>query len=147
MDDFTKIKLINSLIDVVDRFYTLKDEREFEDSLRLKGFCEGLSYALIELDAIDSEEAKQIMAGLGKKRELSQISPTPTTPKEEIIEEKAPEPKEKEVEKEKDAINKLKKEVEELEIDESIIHPSFSSFQKEQKENLDLPTYLRKKKI
>ena len=69
MDDFTKIKLINSLIDVVERFYELKNSDNKEDAKHLKGFCEGMAYTLIELEYLSQEEVSGILKGLGKKRE------------------------------------------------------------------------------
>ncbi|RUM66943.1 MAG: hypothetical protein DSZ06_02330 [Sulfurospirillum sp.] len=136
MDDFTKIKLINSLIDVVDRFYTLKDEREFEESLRLKGFCEGLSYALIQMGALDSKEAEVIMNGLGKRLSMKDIkqpqTPPPVNPKVDITE--------------STMLNELKKEAKELKIDTSTLHSSLISKSKDKEKDLDLPTFLRKRK-
>lgn len=142
MDDFTKIKLINSLIDVVDRFYSLKDEREYEESLRLKGFCEGLSYALIQMRALDKDEADQIIKGLGKKRNLNSFKKK-ELPKTELPKEDSKLEKESEI----DTIELLKKETKELDIDESSIHPNIISVaKKDKKSDLDLPTYLRKNK-
>jgi hypothetical protein len=68
MDDFTKIKLINSLIDAVSHFYDLKQKGE-EKQYHLKGFCEGMAYTLVEMKAIGADEAKRILQGLGKKIE------------------------------------------------------------------------------
>jgi len=70
MDDFTKIKLINGLIDVVERFYQLKDGAQHEDAKHLKGFCEGIAYTLIELKALSQEEVSKILKGMGKHREI-----------------------------------------------------------------------------
>jgi hypothetical protein len=70
MNDFTKNKLINSLIDVVEKFYELKNSNEAQDSKRLKGFCEGMAYTLIELQYLTQEEATKILKGLGKRLEL-----------------------------------------------------------------------------
>ncbi len=70
MDDFTKIKLINSLIDVVSHFYDLKQKSDSSEQKHLKGFSEGLAFALTKMQIIDSDEAKKILQGLGKKREL-----------------------------------------------------------------------------
>jgi len=70
MNDFTKIKLINSLIDVVERFYTLKNAGDNTQSKHLKGFCEGMSYTLIELEYLSSEDASRILKGFGKKEKL-----------------------------------------------------------------------------
>ncbi len=70
MDDFTKIKLINSLIDVVARFYEKKEEASSREINHLKGFCEGLAFSLIELQALSEEEVSVILKGLGKKREV-----------------------------------------------------------------------------
>lgn len=67
MDDFTKIKLINSLIDVVERFYREKSNLAQNAQNHLKGFCEGMAYALIEMEYIDKDEAATILKGLGKK--------------------------------------------------------------------------------
>jgi len=71
MNDFTKIKLINSLIDVVERFYELKNSGDMQDAKHLKGFCEGLAFSLIELEYLSQEETSQILKGLGKKRKLA----------------------------------------------------------------------------
>ena len=68
MDDSTKIKLINSLIDVVERFYELKNRGETSQSRHVKGFCEGLAYALTESKQLSQEEASKILKGLGKKQ-------------------------------------------------------------------------------
>ncbi len=70
MDDFTKIKLINSLIDVVNEFYELKQKEDASKIKHLKGFCEGLAFALTKMQIIESDEAKKILQGLGKKREI-----------------------------------------------------------------------------
>ncbi len=70
MDDFTKIKLINSLIDVVERFYELKTTKA-EEAKHLKGFCEGMAYTLLELNYLSQEEVTKILKGVGKKRENS----------------------------------------------------------------------------
>ncbi len=70
MDDFTKIKLINSLIDVVARFYELKNSSKHEDAKHLKGFCEGIAYTLIELEYLSQKEVSHILKGLGKKRKV-----------------------------------------------------------------------------
>ena len=37
MDDFTKIKLINSLIDAVSHFYDLKQKEVYENQKHIKG--------------------------------------------------------------------------------------------------------------
>jgi hypothetical protein len=70
MDDFTKIKLINELIDVVERFYTLKERGELKDAAHLKGFCEGMAYVLIALEYLSQEEATKILKGMGKRLEV-----------------------------------------------------------------------------
>ncbi len=130
MDDFTQKKLINSLIDVVDRFYTLKDSQDAETSWRLKGFCEGLSYALVKTGAIDQEEAQKIMQGLGKKRDLSE------QPMRSVEVKTEPEPS-----KTTDQI------VEEIKLEEikEPIHQINRIHQTRVEDDLDLPTYLRKK--
>ena len=69
MNNITKIKLINSLIDAVEHFYDLKQKRLGENQKHLKGFCEGMAYTLVQIKAIDSDEAKRILQGLGKHRE------------------------------------------------------------------------------
>ncbi len=117
MDDFTKIKLINSLIDAVNHFYDLKQKAKNGDQRHLKGFCEGLAYALVEIRAIDSDEAKKILQGLGKKRE----------PKEEIKESV------KETKKDKEPEEKKSKEVKE---EKKMLEP----------DNLEIPTIFRKNK-
>ena len=88
MDDFTKIKLINSLIDVVARFYELKNSANKEDAKHLKGFCEGMAYTLMELEYLSKEEASSILKGLGKKRKSADAEPDETavfTPQENTI--------------------------------------------------------------
>jgi predicted ATP-dependent Lon-type protease len=124
MDDFTKIKLINSLIDVVDRFYQLKEQEDIEESMRLKGFCEGLVFTLIELGALSKDEAQKIMKGLGKKRVF----------KESINSDKCSsiEPP-------------LKVQADLCDIKTLSIHPVGKS-QAKIKDELDLPSYLRKKR-
>jgi hypothetical protein len=69
MKDFTQIKLINSLIDVVAKFYELKDSGDLKESYRLKGFCEGLAFALLSEGALSEDEVQKILKGLGKKIE------------------------------------------------------------------------------
>ena len=69
MDDFTKIKLINNLIELVSHFYEKKHSSvSITDIKYLKGFCEGVAYTLVETKIIDDSEAKRILQGLGKKR-------------------------------------------------------------------------------
>lgn len=78
MEDFTKIKLINSLIDVVSHFYDLKHKGDSSQIKHLKGFSEGLAFALTKMQIIESDEAKRILQGLGKKREiLEEVSKEP----------------------------------------------------------------------
>ena len=74
MDDFTKIKLINELIDVVARFYELKNANALKDAAHLKGFCEGMAYTLIAQEYLSQEEAQTILKGLGKKRVFEEKS-------------------------------------------------------------------------
>ncbi len=81
MNDFTKIKLINNLIDLVDYFYENKRKKGSASQIKyLKGFSEGIAHALVELDVIDATEAKRILKGIGKRRDpISEIdiaSPT-----------------------------------------------------------------------
>jgi predicted ATP-dependent Lon-type protease len=99
MDDFTKNKLINSLIDVVEKFYELKNNNDTQDAKHLKGFCEGMAYTLIELQYLSQAEASKILKGLGKRMK---------------VEEKAD--------------------------DESLIYQP-----QQQGDDLDIPTFLRKK--
>ncbi len=69
MDDFTKTKLINNLIDLVAYFYETKHKKSDPSQIRyLKGFCEGISHTLVESGLLSQEEAKRILKGLGKKR-------------------------------------------------------------------------------
>jgi hypothetical protein len=68
MNNITKIKLINSLIDAVSHFYDLK-QRGQESQHHLKGFCEGLAYGLVGMKVINKTEAKRILKGLGKRIE------------------------------------------------------------------------------
>lgn len=71
MDDFTKTKLINNLIDLVDYFYQQKQKNGSGAQIKyLKGFCEGIAHTLVELGALKSDEAKRILKGLGKKQEM-----------------------------------------------------------------------------
>ncbi len=71
MDDFTKTKLINNLIDLVDHFYRCKQSGCTLSQVRyLKGFCEGIAHTLVEASVIEREEAKRILKGIGKKRPL-----------------------------------------------------------------------------
>lgn len=72
MNDFTKIKLINELIDVVARFYELKASHELKDAAHLKGFCEGMAYTLIAQEYLTQDEANNILKGLGKKRDYEE---------------------------------------------------------------------------
>ncbi len=70
MKDSTKIKLINSLIETVGHFYELKPIAGSCKSKHLKGFCEGIAYTLVQMDILSSDEATEILKGLGKKRSL-----------------------------------------------------------------------------
>ncbi len=71
MDDFTKTKLINNLIDLVEHFYDLKQQQGSAKKVHyLKGFSEGIAFTLVESKVLNSKEAKTILKGLGKKREL-----------------------------------------------------------------------------
>ncbi len=71
MDDFTKTKLINNLIDLVDYFYENKRKSGSASQIKyLKGFCEGIAHTLAEAGALDKEEAKRILKGIGKRRTL-----------------------------------------------------------------------------
>ncbi len=75
MNDFTKIKLINNLIDLVDYFYENKRKNGSASQIKyLKGFSEGIAHTLVELDVIDTVEAKRILKGIGKRRDpISEI--------------------------------------------------------------------------
>jgi len=73
MKNITKIKLINSLIDAVSHFYDLKQKDQTQEQKHLKGFCEGMAYTLVQIDAMDKDEAKRILQGLGKHREEPMI--------------------------------------------------------------------------
>ena len=73
MNDFTKIKLINALIDVVARFYELKNADDPSQSKHLKGFCEGMAYTLIELEYLSKEEASKILKGFGKRENIPDV--------------------------------------------------------------------------
>ncbi|RUM62950.1 MAG: hypothetical protein DSZ05_09370 [Sulfurospirillum sp.] len=76
MNDFTKIKLINNLIDLVDYFYENKRKNGSASQIKyLKGFSEGIAHTLVEMSVIDSAEAKRILKGIGKRRK-----PVPETP-------------------------------------------------------------------
>jgi len=72
MDNITKIKLINSLIDAVTHFYELKQKGVVDGQNHIKGFCEGMAYTLVEISVIDKDEAKRILKGLGKHREIDE---------------------------------------------------------------------------
>ncbi len=91
MENITKIKLINSLIDAVTHFYDLKQKDQTQEQKHLKGFCEGIAYTLVQIEAIDSQEAKRILQGLGKHREEIKSDATPVT--EELVLEKVIEKK------------------------------------------------------
>jgi hypothetical protein len=130
MKDFTKIKLINSLIDVVDRFYELKNGGESEASSHLKGFCEGMAYALMELDYLDETQTKKIMSGLGKKLSESDI-------KDEI--------KPKEIDEPQEELSQVPIEEDEKEQSSYMHHTQIFAPQRELND-LDLPTYIRKKR-
>jgi len=75
MNNFTKIKLINSLIDAVSHFYEYRQKKDRDNQQHLKGFCEGLAYSLVEQKALSQEEAGKILQGLGKKREYEESNP------------------------------------------------------------------------
>jgi soluble cytochrome b562 len=85
MDNITKIKLINSLIDAVSHFYDLKQKGQDTNQKHLKGFCEGMAYTLVQIDAIDAEEAKRILQGLGKHREVNKEKEEKVQPKEQEL--------------------------------------------------------------
>jgi hypothetical protein len=81
MDDFTKTKLINNLIDLVDYFYENKRKSGSASQIKyLKGFCEGIAHTLVELSVITQDEAKKILKGIGKRREIL-TTPPPNTKK------------------------------------------------------------------
>lgn len=89
MDNITKTKLINSLIDAVSHFYDLKQKGDNQNQKHIKGFCEGMAYTLVEIKAIKSDEAKRILQGLGKRiEEQEQELPKVQEPKveEKVIE-------------------------------------------------------------
>jgi hypothetical protein len=134
MKDFTKIKLINSLIDVVDRFYELKNEADDEASSHLKGFCEGMAYSMMELGFLDKDETKKIMSGLGKKISEDELV---QEDKEEIVD--IPKPKLQE------STSDIQLEIEDLKLNEHIHNTPIFTPQREL-DDLDLPTYLRKKR-
>ncbi len=74
MNDFTKRKLINNLIELVSHFYEKKHSNASAVEIKyLKGFCEGIAHTLVETKIIDSQEAKRILKGLGKKRSLTPV--------------------------------------------------------------------------
>ena len=101
MDNITKTKLINSLIDAVSHFYDLKQKGDNQNQKHIKGFCEGMAYTLVEIKAIKSDEAKRILQGLGKRIEEVEL-PTVETVEEKAVEVelKVPEiPKESPIEK------------------------------------------------
>jgi len=110
MNDFTKIKLINSLIDVVEKYYEHKNADQTQEATYLKGFCEGLAHTLMALSYLSKDETTKILKGLGKKR----VYEEPKLP-QEIPEENEP-------------INQDK-----------VYMPSTQS------DDLDVPTFLRKK--
>lgn len=85
MNDFTQTKLINNLIDLVEYFYETKHKKSDASQIRyLKGFCEGIAHTLVESGMLESEEAKSILKGLGKKRTLPEIPKT--APREREVE-------------------------------------------------------------
>jgi len=79
MNDFTKIKLINNLIDLVDYFYENKRKNGSASQIKyLKGFSEGIAHTLVEVGVIDTAEAKRILKGIGKRRDpISEIDTEP----------------------------------------------------------------------
>ncbi len=99
MDDFTKTKLINKLIDLVDYFYENKRKSGSASQIKyLKGFCEGIAHTLVELSVITQDEAKRILKGIGKRREISTTPPqnlkktaVPKVEKEEPVSDVVPE--------------------------------------------------------
>lgn len=93
MDDFTKTKLINNLIDLVAYFYETKHKSNDASQIRyLKGFCEGISHTLVESEILTQEEAKRILKGLGKKRTVDplirNVSPAQARYESKVLKEK-----------------------------------------------------------
>jgi preprotein translocase subunit SecD len=118
MDNITKTKLINSLIDAVSHFYDLKQKNDNQNQKHIKGFCEGMAYTLVEIKAIKSDEAKRILQGLGKRVEEIEI----------------PEPKEEVLEQEK------------IKVEKKIVKEVVKIKEKpEEKDDLEVPTIFRKK--
>ncbi len=78
MDDFTKTKLINNLIDLVEHFYDMKHHQGSAKKIHyLKGFSEGIAFSLVEAKVLNTQEAKTILKGLGKKREVKTVEKKP----------------------------------------------------------------------
>ncbi|OQX73921.1 MAG: hypothetical protein B6D59_04160 [Campylobacteraceae bacterium 4484_4] len=76
MQDFTQIKLINNLIDIVAHFYRLAEERgEKEKISHLKGFSEGIAFTLVEQGILTRSEAEEILANRGVRRKLPSTVP------------------------------------------------------------------------
>ncbi len=74
MDDFTKTKLINNLIDLAGYFYESKHKNSDPSQVKyLKGFCEGIAHTLVEAGMLEQKEAKKILKGLGKKRTVQPL--------------------------------------------------------------------------
>ncbi len=75
MQDFTQIKLINNLIDIVSHFYRLAEEEGDSGRIaHLKGFGEGVAFVLVEQGVLSRPEAEEILANRGVKREPPSIS-------------------------------------------------------------------------
>ncbi len=76
MQDFTQNKLINNLIDIVAHFYRLREEgQSAAKTAHLKGFSEGIAFALVEQGVLTRIEAERILANEGEKRPLPQERP------------------------------------------------------------------------
>ncbi len=138
MDDFTKTKLINNLIDLVDYFYESKRKKGSASQIKyLKGFCEGIAHTLVEAQALDSEEAKRILKGIGKKRAMPPVSkPEPTLHETPQTPENTPNSDENKTE---ESMPKPQR-VPSLTIDDIPEKPK-------EKEPLDVPTIFRKEKV
>ncbi len=162
MKDFTQIKLINSLVDVVERFYDKKDQLSKDESYHLKGFCEGLAFALLQQNALNEDEVERILKGYGKRidsslvddgeeKSITKIDSSPATTSS-IVNKNTSSLKDM-LKKEIDELENIKDEIpREIESDEDEIAKLNQSFQHQvvmntpkNYENLDIPTFKRKK--
>lgn len=141
MDDFTKIKLINSLVDVVTHFYDNRQKGITANQQHLKGFSEGMAFALVELEILARDDAARILQGLGKKRNVVTIEEAIKEAKTlNIAEERSTKLEEDDNLNQKEVISPKENEENSTETKESTHQPSLF----DSPADLDIPTYLRK---